>query len=198
LRSFIFDIGGVLINFSNKQLVEDFVNKTKCERERIERLFEYEMLYRVETGRISGAEFYMNYVKSAMPDLCYEEWLGVFEDHYTINFAGLNLLQKLNSEGKETYLLSNLAEFHKIAIERKFPWFFNTCKRNFLSYQMGFHKPEAEIFKILCNTIEQEPENCVFIDDVTANIEGAKKAGFMGIHFANDKIAEIRRILTEQ
>ena len=44
-------------------------------------------------------------------------------------------------------------------------------------------KPGREIYDLLCSKFSLKPEECVFIDDSAANIEGAEVAGMSGIVF---------------
>ncbi|RCX14809.1 putative hydrolase of the HAD superfamily [Anaerobacterium chartisolvens] len=191
MRRFIFDIGGVLVNFNYRKLAKDFAVMTECRHELIQKLFDKEMLYMIETGRLPCDEFYSIHIKGAMPTLSYEQWIEMFREHFVLNPPGFDLLQRLKNKGKKTYLLSNLAEFHKIAIERRYPYLFKICERNFFSYEMGFHKPEPQIFQTVCLSLGENPENCIFIDDLKENVEGAKSAGLMAVHYSNDRILEI-------
>lgn len=189
---YIFDLGGVLVNYDSDELAALLAKANNCDLEAVARLFTHELLYQVESGRISGPDFYTEYVSRVLPKLSYEDWINVFENYFTLNPVGLELLLELKQKGRKVYILSNLAEFHKIAIERKIPGIFDHCQYNFFSYEMGYHKPELEIFRKLCDTIGEKPENCVFFDDLPKNIEGAQKAGMKGILFSNDRIAQVR------
>jgi putative hydrolase of the HAD superfamily len=186
--SFIFDIGGVLVSYDAKKVVQYLTEKTGRDVAAIDRLFQHELLYQVETGRISCAEFYEKHVRPAIPDISYENWVQVFIDHFEVNTPAMNLLLKVKNSGRKVYILSNLAEFHKIAIERKIPGFFDICDINFLSYELGYHKPEKEIFEAVCKRIGEQPGNCVFFDDMPANVEGAVKAGILALQYSNDRI----------
>jgi len=44
------------------------------------------------------------------------------------------------------------------------------------------NKPEEQIFHALLNDHSLNPEECVFIDDVLANIKAAEDLGITGIH----------------
>ena len=44
-------------------------------------------------------------------------------------------------------------------------------------------KPEPEIYQLLLNRYNLNPEETVFTDDLEANIEAAKKEGIHGIVF---------------
>lgn len=191
MYSYIFDIGGVLVRYEHKEIIEVLSEKTKCSCDEIDRLFQRDSLYPVETGRMSCDDFYCSRIKAVMPDISYEAWLQVFIEHYTVNPEGMELLRQLKEKGRKVYILSNLAEYHKIAIEKKIPGFFELCDKNFFSYELGYHKPEIEIYEQVYRNIGARPEECVFFDDIMANIEGAERAGMIGIHFSNENIQSI-------
>ncbi len=52
-----------------------------------------------------------------------------------------------------------------------------------ISADVKLVKPEREIYELLCSTFSLRPEECAFIDDSTANIEGAERVGMSGIVF---------------
>ncbi|RRO13826.1 HAD family hydrolase [Saccharopolyspora rhizosphaerae] len=54
-----------------------------------------------------------------------------------------------------------------------------------LSGVVGFAKPEAEIYRIAARRIGVRPEECVFVDDLRRNVEGAVAAGMVGINHAD-------------
>lgn len=47
----------------------------------------------------------------------------------------------------------------------------------------GVMKPEAAIFRILCERAGVAPEDCLFIDDSPKNVAGARMAGMAAHHF---------------
>lgn len=192
MYSYIFDIGGVLINYDSEALAKKLAEANGCDREAVYGLFSHDLLYQVETGRLSCEDFFNGHVCGVLPGLSYEDWTNAFAGHYTLNPAAFELLLELKQKGRKVYILSNLAEFHKIAIERALPEFFSYCDHNFFSYEMGYHKPEREIFQSLCSAIGEVPERCVFLDDIPENIEGARNAGLIGFVYSNGEIDRIR------
>ena len=46
-------------------------------------------------------------------------------------------------------------------------------------------KPNPEIYQHLLNKFGLEPSECVFLDDMPYNIQGAKAVGMHGIQFLN-------------
>jgi len=54
-----------------------------------------------------------------------------------------------------------------------------------LSGDINIIKPDPRIFKLMADRFGVLPSECVMIDDVSANIEGAKLAGMQGIVYAS-------------
>lgn len=50
-----------------------------------------------------------------------------------------------------------------------------------LSGEVGLRKPQAEIYRLAARRLEAEPEDCVFVDDLPANVEGARAVGMTGV-----------------
>ena len=47
-------------------------------------------------------------------------------------------------------------------------------------------KPNPAIYKYILETYNLKPEECLFIDDVEANVKAAEKAGIKGFLFENN------------
>ena len=50
-----------------------------------------------------------------------------------------------------------------------------------ISGEVGLHKPQPEIFLLGCERIGLAPEECVFVDDLRENCEGAEAVGMTAI-----------------
>ena len=51
-------------------------------------------------------------------------------------------------------------------------------------------KPDPAIFHLLCDRAGVAPQDCVFIDDVMHNVDGARAIGMDGIHFTSPDALE--------
>jgi len=196
MYSYIFDIGGVLIKYNHESVIKLLAGSGEYDEKAIRSLFVEELVYKVQTGRIGAADFFEKHVKAAMPDYTYEKLIEIHIEYFEVNPEGIELMLELKKKGRKLYILSNLAEYHKVALERKIPAFFDHSQLNFLSYEMGYYKPEAEIYQEVIRKTGERPENLVFFDDLPQNIEGAKNAGMKGKVFSNDRIGEIREFIS--
>ncbi|WP_245775938.1 HAD-IA family hydrolase [Saccharopolyspora flava] len=54
-----------------------------------------------------------------------------------------------------------------------------------LSGAVGFAKPDAEIYRLAARRLGLEPGECVFVDDLRRNVDGAVATGMVGIHHSD-------------
>lgn len=110
-----------------------------------------------------------------------EKLVKIWEFPFNLNKPVLNLLPKLKRQVK-IFLLSNTDAIHIRAIEQKF-----NILRNFdgsvLSFEVGYCKPEPEIYFKALKQSNTSPENSLLIDDLEVNILGAEKVGIKGFKF---------------
>lgn len=51
-----------------------------------------------------------------------------------------------------------------------------------ISGEVGMRKPEARIYELAADRLGLAPQQCVFVDDLAPNIQGAAEVGMLGIH----------------
>ena len=66
-----------------------------------------------------------------------------------------------------------------------------------ISGEVGLHKPQPEIFLLGCERIGLPPGECVFVDDLRENCEGAEAVGMTAIlhRGADGTVPELERLL---
>ncbi len=62
------------------------------------------------------------------------------------------------------------------------------------SSRVGVAKPDERIYRLAAERMGVEPSACVHIDDLAHNVEGARQAGFYGIHHRGDCAALEREL----
>ena len=91
------------------------------------------------------------------------------------------LVRDLKTAGYGIYLLSN-ASYRQHEYWPRVPG--SECfDGTLISADVRLVKPGREIYDLLCSKFSLRPEECAFIDDSAANIEGAEVAGMHGIVF---------------
>ena len=69
--------------------------------------------------------------------------------------------------------------------------------RVYASHLMGWAKPSPEFWKVILKEEQRRPDETVFIDDFSENIEAARSVGINAVHYRDlDTLkAEIRSII---
>jgi epoxide hydrolase-like predicted phosphatase len=131
-------------------------------------------------GKISEVEFW-NELKShygfSVSDSISEEfikWNGL-----VANKDVLGLVNELKSKGTQTAILSNVIEPTYNVLERA--GYYGRFDEVIASCEVGFAKPELEIYQLALDRLNTTPEQSIFIDDKQINLDPADKMGFTTI-----------------
>lgn len=98
-------------------------------------------------------------------------WAGSVLDQ-----AMVDMIAKLHATGVPTALLSN--SWGSNYPRELFPGLFDVVV---ISAEVGMRKPEPRIFRHAAELLGLRPEECLFIDDIQANISAAEELGFTGV-----------------
>jgi putative hydrolase of the HAD superfamily len=135
-----------------------------------------------ESGRSQTADILREInAKLADLNLTEEEFHTLWNATFRENEEMAALLQLLKKD-RPLYLLSNTNDSHFSYLERT-----HNVSRHFeeliLSYLVGSSKPEEAIYREVLKRSGLKAEECLFVDDLAANIEAASKLGMNTIHF---------------
>ena len=139
-----------------------------------------------ERGKMTDYDWYVS-SKKALPqenslseDQFWKSWSLLLGNETDVVDILINL-----KKNYKIWLLSNTNPMHiKSEIESKCV-FHKLVDGAIYSYDVGYRKPEKEIYYIACDSADVNPENSIFIDDLEENIIGANKVGIKGIHYKN-------------
>jgi putative hydrolase of the HAD superfamily len=92
--------------------------------------------------------------------------------------AMLDLVRSLRQAGLRTALLSN-SWGNDDYPRHLFPELFDVVV---ISSEVGMRKPEERIFRHAASLLGLAPEECIFIDDVQANVAAAEAIGLVALH----------------
>jgi len=113
--------------------------------------------------------------------------------HIKPDDAMVGAVKRARAAGVRTGLLSNsmgAGRYDRSA----FPELFDGVV---ISGEVGMHKPQPEIFELACERIGLTPADCVFVDDLRENCEGAEAIGMTAIlhRGADTTLPELERLL---
>ena len=196
IKNIVFDIGNVLTDYTwNKYLHSFGFSEEVCERVAIATVKSKEW-GEFDRGVMTVEAVVDTLVQNA-PEL--EKEIRTF----TADMSGLvekvdyaiPWIEELKAKGYKVYYLSNFSEKAEKECAPALD-FIPYADGGILSYQDKMIKPEPEIYKCLLDRYELNPDECVFLDDVEANVEGARKQGIHGIVFTTKEaaVAELEKL----
>lgn len=184
ISTVIFDIGDVLVSANIKdylmadseipnEIVDELLKLWFIDKDEVDDTMDLDT-YREIVNKRMGVEF-----SKYIPKLFKYNVDCVTAFDYTIP-----MIQDLKDKGYKVYYLSNWSAWtHDLLQEAGKFDFLNLMDGGVFSYDVGYMKPDEEIYKILINKYKINPEEAVFFDDREENIEAANKLGIHGVHF---------------
>ena len=113
----------------------------------------------------------------------------------TQNGDMLDWQEQLTKCGILTAILSNIGDSVLENMQREFTWL-DRFDVLVWSYQLGMAKPDSAIFHHVLKQLGTQPEETLFIDDKTINVEAAEAIGMRGLVFTTP--AQLRADLIAQ
>lgn len=188
IRSFIFDIGNVLIPFDFTRALRRIspqcaVPITAFPEEARALVGCY------ESGRVSRAEFLRETIALLQFRGAEAEFVAAWEDIFDENEAMTKLVERLRAH-YPLYLLSNTSDIHVNYFESKYPVFGHFSDAVY-SHLVRCSKPDREIFEKAIRQFGVKPEETVYIDDLAANVAGAAAVGFHAIEYDHARHSDL-------
>ena len=186
IRNILFDMGNVLIHFDR----DAFLNRLQISDSE-KQLLMREVFLSVEWVQMDRGTLWE---ETAEPLMCQRlpahlhsavHSLVSLWDEPMLPVAGMaELIEELKSKGYGIYLLSN-ASLRQHQYWPKIPgWQYFDGK--LISADEKVMKPHPDYYRIALERFQLKPEECFFIDDAPANIEGALCCGISGVVFHKD------------
>ncbi len=184
MKNIIFDLGGVVLDWNPEKVRKEFKENPELPRFLFDSGFfqkhwtefdrgtytEEEMVAKM--AALSGfslpdCRLFMEYIKHSLVDIP----------------RTVELIRSLSEQGYPLYCLSNMSrEFYDYLKHREV---FRYFTGQIISAHEGMVKPDEDIFNVLLDRFHLEPHECLFIDDLPANVKTAVDMGFHTVLFAD-------------
>ena len=105
-------------------------------------------------------------------------WCRIDVDHHM-----LELVDSVRSHGVLTVLATNQQSYRGTWMLENLPYDEHFYAQ-FHSFRMGLAKPDPAYFQHIVERLGIEPDEAVFVDDMPANVAGARAAGLRAVHFS--------------
>ena len=196
IQAVIFDLGNVLIHFDAVRAAKRFSQTANIPFDKVWRHFFTSKVEKAYTrGEITTREFYGHAKRAFNSSVSYSTFCELWNDIFWENKGIHQILKKL-SRHYPLYLISNTNQLHFSYVKRCYPHIFTHFKRAFPSHIVGRRKPDPRIYWKVLRTIELEPEETVFVDDMPKFVKAARNVGMKAVQFKskNQLVRELRKL----
>ena len=197
VKNIVFDMGGVLVNYSGMPVCRHFIENEEDCRSVHTGVFVSPEWVLLDMGVITDEQA-LAQMQNRLPQRLHEKAALCMRDWHLYNMQPIEkmgtLLRELKDRGLGIYLCSNagvrLTEIYRDVLPAA------DCFDGILfSAEVKCIKPQREMYQHLFKRFSLKPEECFFIDDLQLNIEGARACGMDGYCFADQNIEKLRAAL---
>ena len=195
IKCLLFDIGGVLVDWHMSWITSEISKRFEINEDALVSAFSRH-LPALDLGQIDEKRFWQRIASDVNSILLQTNteslWDMYFRKNAKLNHDIINLAKNLK---KNSYTLGIISNIEKITHTVVDDWnVLDSFKYKFMSYQIGFSKPDPRIYEHAIERLAFEPNQMIFIDDKEPNVHAAKDFGINAIHFTN--FPELRKLLS--
>ena len=183
IRNVVFDMGMVLLNWKPMLPCLRHAGDPEQARRLCESIFTHpEWGPVIDGGRMTEAE-YFDHCRERTEDAALKDLITAVEKDWWLDALYPmphieKVLEALLDKGLNLYILTNCGHrFHDFKYQIPM---IDRFKGILVSAEEVMLKPDAEIYLRLCEKFDLKAEECVFVDDLSRNIDGAKAVGMQG------------------
>ncbi len=184
IRTVIFDIGMVLVDFCWRKMFQEFGLEGEDFEKVANATVRNQAWNEFDKGLVSTEEI-IDVFAQETPE--HKEYIAkIFEDPTKMikqfDYAK-GWIRELKERGYRIYILSNWSEPTYYACRDNELDFLDLVDGAVFSFQEHVIKPDQKIFKILCERYQINPKEAVFLDDNISNVNSSREFGLNTIHF---------------
>lgn len=183
IRAVIFDLGRVLVDIDNQFLVEKLFKGFEADnlQELGRKTMSDPAMIAFNTGQMHPEEFHRRMCKHFQLEADFDTFKKLWCDIF-IPMNGIEALVDTVSKHAAVGLLSDTDPIHWNFIRNRWPWV-GRIPNPTLSYEVGVMKPHADIYLAAAKNVNTNPQQCLFIDDLQVNVDGARAVGMQATRF---------------
>jgi putative hydrolase of the HAD superfamily len=198
VRGLLVDYGGVLTT-SVWDSFRAFCDAEGLDRDEVRRLFRDDpealaLLRQLETGELTEEEFSAGFGPLlGIPAERYEGLIDRLFGGMEPDEPMIEALRRARAAGLKTGLISN--SWGRGRYDRSM--FGELFDGVVISGEVGLHKPQPQIFELGAERVGLLPSQCVFVDDLRENCEGAEAVGMIAVlhRKTNETLARLEDLL---
>jgi len=194
IKNIVFDLGNVIVRWDPEYIVSQYEQDEAMQKQLLAGLFGSPYWQAFDHGTITR-EAIIAKVSHEFPE-AYHKIIHDMVHHWhqhAPRIPGMaQLVEELKQQGYQIYLLSNTSihfDEYKDTIPalQHFDGYYISAKRKLV-------KPDPAIYHDFLQLFSLVAEECIFIDDILANVESANRVGIHGYQFDGD-VDELRKYI---
>ncbi|HSZ09868.1 MAG TPA: HAD-IA family hydrolase [Steroidobacteraceae bacterium] len=191
----LFDVGGVLVELSGVETMLGWLGGGITTDELWRMWLQSKSVRDFETGRVAADEFAAGMIEEFRLPVGRQQFLTSFTGWPTGLFPGtLEMLSRIPGSYRRALLSnSNVLHWTRVVDDLQLGAVFD---HHFASHLTGRIKPDADAFEHVVTTLDCRPEQVLFLDDNTLNIDAAKHFGMQAVRVRG--IGETKRVLIDR
>ncbi len=180
-----FDLGNVLLQFDNGLACSQLADVAGVAKQEVVSFFEERQLQLpLERGEVSFDEVFEQFCEAIGRPIDKQLAQDAVCNIFTINSAIVPVVTRLFYANVPLGILSNTSSIHwDFVTSGRFGVLPSYFRKHILSFDIGFMKPEPEIYLAAAEASEVDPESIFFTDDRQENVDGALAFGFDALLF---------------
>lgn len=195
IKNVVFDMGNVLLAYTPEEYVHKIIADPEAAQAVLKELFYGPEWVGLDAGTITEEQAVLQ-VQARIPRFAgsVQHAMDLWHADLTPMPGMPEIIDGLKARHYKVFLLSNtslrfLNYYRKVEMFRKLDGFV-------ISAQEKLMKPDPAIYRCLCGRYGLLPQECLFVDDLQKNVEGAEACGWSGHRFAGAE--ELRRFLEKE
>lgn len=187
IKTIIMDCGGVVIHFNNRLAYTGFSHYTDYSPSEIEKNLENSpIIKKYGEGRISSKQLYNAICRQLkLRGISFRKFREIWTHIFWPNRPIERMIKEIYGKYR-LVLVSNTCTLHADFLKKNYP-ILRLFDAKIYSYKIGVNKPSKKIMLLALKKARARREECIFIDDMPANVECAERLGMIGILYRSPK-----------
>jgi putative hydrolase of the HAD superfamily len=194
IRIILFDIGGVLVEFTGISSLQAWTGNRLTQDELWRKWLYSSFVRSFESGEIGPNTFADQLITEMELPVSRKEFIEAFSVWPKAVFPGaVEIISRISSKYvRATLSNSNVIHWPRLMDEMGLR---NLFAYHFASHLMGKLKPDREVFEHVVSVLKCEPSAILYLDDQSLNVEAAQLIGFQAVWVK--EVQEIERVLRD-
>jgi putative hydrolase of the HAD superfamily len=191
IKCIIFDLGGVVIDFTNEKEYYPYLSKvSRASIRSIKKVIEGKMWTALDKDYITQKDFERTVARKFGMKPRDVKWYLMYKKTAKLDKGTLALLKRLQKNYTLAYLSNVDRSRYTYTAETLLKPYRDLFKYKFASCEIRLRKPTRRVYRYVVRRMRFKPSEALFIDNMKENVVGARKAGLKGMVFKNAKDLE--------